>query len=156
MRLLDCMPIVRNRVNKVNISQRRRARRLALQALYQWTMSNADLYEIEAQFRADLDPEKIDLEYFKELLYKIPGQITEIEDAFSLYLDRKINELNPIELTTLRMGTYELLFKLDIPYKVAINEAVELNKEFGTVDGYRYVNGILDKVAQVARAAELR
>ena len=143
-------------MNKININQRRRARKLALQALYQWQMSHSDLFEIEAQCRTANKMERLDEAYFKELLHEIPNQLELIEQTFSVYLDRKVSELNPIELTALRIGTYELLNKLDVPYKVAINEAVELNKEFGTVDGYKYVNSILDKVAQKTRQAEIR
>ena len=143
-------------MDKININQRRRARKLALQALYQWQMSQSDLFEIEAQCRTANKMEKLDEAYFKELLHEIPNQLELIEQTFSVYLDRKVSELNPIELTALRIGTYELLKKLEVPYKVAINEAVELNKEFGTVDGYKYVNSILDKVAQKTRQAEIR
>ncbi len=140
---------------KFNPHDRRRARRYAMQALYQWGMSNSDIFDIERQFLNDYDMAKVEVPYFQELLHEIPKQISELDTAFELYLDRKISELNPIELISLRMGTYELLKRLDIPYKVAIDEAVELTKKFGTVEGFKYVNAVLDKVAQQARPHQL-
>lgn len=137
--------------NKFNPHNRRRARRYALQALYQWQLSGSDIFDIERQFLNDYDMAKVEVPYFQELLHEIPKQISELDATFQPLLDRKVSELDPIETVTLRMGTYELLKRLDIPYKVAIDEAVELTKTFGTVDGYKYVNAVLDKVAQKSR-----
>ena len=139
----------------LNIAARRRARRLVLQALYQWTLAQTDLEEIEQQFFSLKLKDEVDIAYFHELLFNIPKNIETIDQAFLPYLDRKISELNPIELISIRMGVYELLYREDIPYKVVINEALELNKIYGAVEGYKYVNGILDKVAQSVRAAEV-
>lgn len=138
-------------MEKLNVHARRRARRLALQALYQWHMTQNDLYEIEAQYRAENDMTKVDIDYFRELLYEVPKQIDAITTALVEFLDRDISDLNPIELTALRIGAYELMHRLEIPFKVAINEAVELTKQFGSVEGYKYVNGVLDQVAQKVR-----
>ncbi len=136
---------------KFNPHTRRRARRYALQALYQWFLSGTDIFDIERQFLNDYDMAKVEVSYFQELLHEIPKLISELDAAFQPLLDRKITELDPIEAVTLRMGTYELLKRLDIPYKVAIDEAVELTKKFGTVDGYKYINAVLDKVAKKVR-----
>lgn len=140
-----------NTTNKFNPHNRRRARRYALQALYQWQISGNDIADIEQHFLQDYDMAKVEVSYFQELLHEIPKHISELDAMFQPLLDRKVSELDPIETVTLRMGTYELLKRLDIPYKVAIDEAVELTKTFGTVDGYKYVNAVLDKVAQKSR-----
>lgn len=126
-----------------------------MQALYQWMMSGADLYEIEAQFRAEHDSSKVDIEYFKELLYQIPKQLADIDTIFTPFLDRSIDELNPVELSILRIGCYELRHRLEIPYRVVINESVSLTKEFGAEEGHKYVNGVLDKVAKCTRQSEM-
>lgn len=142
-------------MSKLNIAARRKARRLALQALYQWVLSGADPKTIELQFQKYQNTTGSDIKYFQELLYQIPTHVCEIDERFIPYLDRDITALNPIELITIRMAVYELSKRLDIPYKVVINEALELNKAFGSTDGYKYVNGILDKVAHVIRANEI-
>ncbi len=140
---------------RINIPARRRARRLVLQALYQWIIAETDLEEIEQQFFSLEFKKEVDIAYFHELLFDIPKNVETIDQAFSPYLDRDISQLNPIELITIRMGVYELLIRKDIPYKVAINETIALNKLFGSEEGYKYVNGILDKVAQNVRADEI-
>ena len=142
--------------SKFNAQQRRRARRLILQALYQWQIASTPLNELEAQFRTDNDMEQVDLEYFQELIHGVPSLTSEIDHQLENYLDRPNAELTPIERAILRMGTYELMQRADIPYKVVINEAVELAKTFGATDGHKYVNGILDKLAQKLRYIEIR
>ncbi|MBU2712687.1 transcription antitermination factor NusB [Zooshikella harenae] len=137
-------------------SQRRKARQYALQALYQWHMAGANLTDIDAQFRTDYDMSKVDLSYFSELLHGVPRHLKAIQDGFEPFLDRNFDELDPIELTTLRIGTFELMFRLDVPCKVVINEGIELAKRYGAEESHRYVNGILDKVAGRARMAEIR
>jgi N utilization substance protein B len=142
-------------VDKKLIRAQQKARKLALQALYQWHMSGTDLHEIDAQFRTLHDSEKIDIEFFSNLLHAIPACQLELEAQFTPFLDRDIATLNPIELTLIRMGTFELMKSLNIPYKVVLDEAVTLAKEFGSQEGHRYVNGILNKVAREVRAAEV-
>ena len=142
-------------IDKHQITGRRRARTMALQALYQWMMTEADLIHIEAEFHNVKQMDKVDTEYFHELLHQIPQFLSEIDAAFEPYLDRKITELNPIELIAIRIATYELGHRLDIPYKVAINEALDLTKKFGTVTGFKYVNGIVDRVAKKLRPGEI-
>ena len=140
-----------------NPSARRKARHYAMQALYQWHMTKYPLNEIEAQFRTDYEKEfkKVDVAFFHELVHEIPANLTELQEAFTPFLDRDFSELDPIELALLRLGTYELLKRIDIPFKVAINETVTLAKKFGATDGHKYINGVLDKVAQQARTVEV-
>ena len=139
----------------VSPAARRKARHYAMQALYQWQMTKDPLTDIEAQFRADYDFKKVDLAFFQDILHQVPANLSELEQAFSAHLDRDIDELDPIELALLRLGSYELLKRIDVPYKVAINESVELAKKFGATDGHKYINGVLDKLAQVVRAVEV-
>lgn len=138
------------------ISGKRRARRLALQALYQWLMSEADLFDIEAQFRVANNMAKVDTDYFSRLLHQIPQQLAQIEAAFTPLLDRPIQSLNPIELTILRICTFDLLFCPEIPYRVVLDESVALAKAFGAQEGHRYVNGVLHHLAQQVRAIEIK
>ena len=135
---------------------RRRARKLTLQALYQWQLAKAPVVQIEAEFLTDNDMEKVDKEYFRELFQGVTSQVNELDDAVRLFLDRDLKDLDPIELALVRIGCYELKEKLDVPYSVAINEAVELAKKFGGTDGYKFVNGLLDKLARKFRQAEIR
>ncbi len=135
-------------------AERRKARHYAMQALYQWYMANADLTDIEAEFRAEYDFAPVDLEYFQALLHGVPAHVDELEAVFEPLLDRKLDELDPIERSLLRMGTFELKERIDVPYKVVINEAVSLAKKFGATDGHKYINGVLDKAARELRQAE--
>ena len=136
-------------------AERRKARHYGMQALYQLTMAGAALSDIEAEFRTDYDFSHVDLEYFQALLHGVPAQVDELEAAFEPLLDRKLSELDPIERTLLRMGTFELRERLDVPYKVVINEAVALAKKFGATDSHKYINGVLDKAARELREAEV-
>ncbi len=126
-----------------------------MQALYQWHMAGASLSDIEAEFRADYDFSHVDLEYFQALLHGVPACVDELEETLEPLLDRKLTDLDPIERTLLRMGTYELAHRQDVPYKVVINEAVALTKKFGATDGHKYINGVLDKVARALRKVEI-
>jgi N utilization substance protein B len=137
-------------------STRKKARQLLVQALYQWQLSGSDLHSIEAEFFTDNDMRKVDTEYFRELLHGIPQKLDEVDAAYESHLDRQSKDLDPISRALLRMGCYELCFRIDIPYKVAINEAVNLAKTFGPTDAYKYINGILDKVAATHRAIEVK
>ncbi len=130
------------------------ARQRAVQALYQWQQVGHDLSEIDAQFLAGQDMSRADVPYFQELLYKIPKQIEILDAYLEPLLDRKINEVDSVERAILRIGTYELKNRLDIPYRVVINEGVMLAKKFGAVDSHRFINGILDKLSFTLRSAE--
>ncbi|TGD75652.1 transcription antitermination factor NusB [Mangrovimicrobium sediminis] len=136
-------------------AERRKARHYGMQALYQWYMAEAPLNNIEAEFRTDYDFAHVDLEYFQALLHGVPAQVDELEAIFEPLLDRRITDLDPIERTLLRMGTFELRERIDVPYKVVINEAVSLAKKFGATDSHKYINGVLDKVARQLREAEV-
>ena len=135
-------------------AQRRKARHFGLQALYQWTLSGASAADIEAEFRIDNDFQHTDGEYFSAVLQGVVGDVDALEDLFSPALDRKLEELDPIERNLLRLGTFELRDRIDVPYKVVINEAVALAKKFGATDSHRYINGVLDKVARDLRTLE--
>ena len=136
-------------------AQRRKARHYGMQALYQWHMAGASLSVIEAEFLDDYDFEHVDLEYFQALLHEIPSCVDELEAHLTPLLDRGLDDLDPIERTLLRMGCWELAERLDVPYKVVINEAVALAKKFGATDSHKYVNGVLDKVARELRKVEI-
>ena len=136
-------------------AERRKARHYGMQALYQWHMAGASLTDIEAEFRADYDFSHVDLEYFQALLHGVPACVDELEATLEPLLDRRLSDLDPIERTLLRMGTFELAHRPDVPYKVVINEAVALAKKFGASDGHKYINGVLDKVARELRKVEI-
>ena len=135
-------------------AQRRKARHLGLQALYQWTLSGGSAADIEAEFRIDNDFQHTDGEYFSAVLKGVVGDVDALEALFSPVLDRRLGELDPIERNLLRLGTFELRDRIDVPYKVVISEAVALAKKFGATDSHRYINGVLDKVARDLRTVE--
>ena len=136
--------------------ERARARRYAMQALYQWDLSGTDLPLIRRQFMEVEDFSKADTNYFIELLSEAPKKIDIIDENIAEYIDRPPEQLDPVERAVLRLATYELLYRLDIPYRVTINEAVQLTKKFGAEQGHAYVNGVLDKAAHKLRAAECK
>jgi len=137
-------------------SARREARRLALQALYQWQLAAHSLAEIEAQFRVDNDFSRIDAAYFREILHGVADEVDSLEAAFAPLLDREVEALDPVERAILRLSTWELAKRLDIPYRVVINEGIELAKLFGATDGHKFINGVLDRLAITRRSAEVK
>ncbi|OGV52000.1 MAG: N utilization substance protein B [Legionellales bacterium RIFCSPHIGHO2_12_FULL_42_9] len=146
-------------MDKQPIRRKQRARKLALQAMYQWMMAGHDIAEIEAQFHQANSAsamEKVDTAYFSKIIHEVPKHLVQIEATLLPFLDRPLDDLTPIELTVLRMGTYELLFCLDIPYRIVLDEWVTLAKEFGSAEGHRYVNGVLNNLARQVRAAEVK
>ncbi|EQL39034.1 transcription antitermination protein NusB [Pseudomonas aeruginosa VRFPA03] len=138
---------------KGKTAARRKARSLAVQALYSWQIAGQPLHEIEAQFRTDNDFSEVDGAYFHEILHGVPRQKSELDSTFEPCLDRPLAEIDPVELAILRLSTYELRNRIDVPYKVVINEGIELAKTFGATDGHKFVNGVLDKLAPRLRAA---
>lgn len=130
---------------------RRKARSLALQAIYQWQLTADNTTDIKLQFVDKLNAKKVDTEYFNRLLDGVVKNAGSVDAEILPFLDRKIDELDKVELAVLRLATYELMECLDVPYKVVINEALELAKDFGSIDGYKYVNGVLDKIARKIR-----
>ncbi|WP_455212823.1 transcription antitermination factor NusB [Kaarinaea lacus] len=131
------------------------ARKRAVQALYMWGMTGDDVSDIEAQFMLEQDMKNTDIKYFKELLHQVPAHVQELDDHITPLLDRPFSELDPVECAIMRLGIYELQHRIDIPYKVVINEAVELTKIFGAEEGHKYVNSILDKAAKKLRSIEV-
>jgi N utilization substance protein B len=142
-------------VEKHSIRGKRRARKLAVQALYQWSMTAHELFEIETQFRVANNMEKVDTEYFCRILYGVPKHLNFLEENFVPFLDRALQNLNPVELSILRLGAFELFYCPEIPYRVVLDESITLAKEFGSQDGHRYVNGVLNNLARKARALEI-
>ena len=136
-------------------STRRRSRELALQGLYEWLISRADAGVIDAHMREQEGFDKCDAAHFDALLHGCIAEATDLDAVLAKHVDRKTTELSPIEHGVLMIGAYELKHCVDIPYKVAINEAVELAKSFGGTDGHKYVNGVLDKAAAELRAVEV-
>jgi transcription antitermination protein NusB len=135
-------------------SPRHRAREFALQGLYQWLLNNEDAGAIDAHIREAHGFDKADREHFDTLLHGAIKNSVALRAEFSSLIDRSIAELSPIEHAVLLIGTFELKNHLEIPYRVVINEAVELTKSFGAQDGHKYVNGVLDKLAANLRAEE--
>ena len=139
------------------VARRRKARHYAMQALYQWKMAQSPINQIEAEFRTDNDFSKVDAEYFHELLHEVPARLDEIDNAIEpALLDRSLDEIGPVEIALLRMAIYELQQRIDVPYKVVINEAVALAKKFGPADSHKFINAVLDRVAPQFRALELK
>ena len=136
-------------------AQRRRARHFCVQALYQWSMTGATPSSIEAEFRTDNDFSNVDTDYFNELLVGITQRADALDELFVPHLDRELDDLDCIERNLLRLGTFELLERIDVPAKVTLNETVSLAKKFGATDSYRYINGVLDQVGLSLRPHEL-
>jgi len=139
---------------KIPLAQRRKARTLVMQALYQWHVSKTEPLDIEAQFH-EQNGGKIDWEYFSEVFLEIPKQQEVLDKQLRPLLDRELKSLDPVERALLYLGTFELANRTDIPYRVVINECVELAKTFGATDSHKYINGVLDKLAKTVRPVEL-
>lgn len=135
-------------------SARRRSREFAVQGLYQWIVSREDVGAIEAHLADAPGFDKADREHFRGLLHGVVKAIEPLHAAIAPHIDRRLEELSPVEHATLLVAAYELAHHPEIPYRVVINEAVELAKTFGGTDGYKYVNGVLDRVASRLRPAE--
>jgi len=142
-------------VNRGRSDRRHAARELALQALYQMHMSGASALDVQAEFLVDQDFKNADKRMFGQLLCGVAAQRESLDVMIEQYLDRKLSDLDPIELNVLRMGAYELSDSVSVPYRVVINECIELGKVFGATDGHKYVNSILDKIALDHRLVEI-
>ena len=138
-----------------NRTPRHRAREFALQGLYQWLLNNEDVSAIEAHIREAHGFDKADAEHFDALLYGAIKQVTNLRAGLAPLIDRSITELSPVEHAALLIGAFELQNHIEIPYKVVINEAVELTKSFGGIDGHKYVNGVLDRFADKVRDTDV-
>lgn len=134
---------------------RSRARRLAMQGLYEWQMSGNTPQDILREYRQQQEFAKTDPAYFESLLLEITDHQAELDGLLAPHLSRPLQEVDPVELAILRLATYELAHRQDVPYRVVINEAVELAKVFGAEAGHKFVNGILDKLAVTLRSTEV-
>ena len=139
---------------KIPVAHRRKARQLVLQALYQWLMNKTEPNQITRQFREE-NQEKVDWEYFEDVFIAILKNIKSLDQNLLPFIDRKIEALDPIEKALLYLGVFELTHRLDIPYKVVINESIELAHKFGASDSHKYINGVLDKLLWKLRPVEL-
>jgi N utilization substance protein B len=137
-------------------SARRRSREIALQGLYEWLIGGGDIAAIEAHMREQEGFDKCDRVHFDALLQGCINEAADLDAVLARHVDRKTSELSPVEHGVLLIGAYELKYCIDIPYRVAINEAVELAKSFGGTDGHKYVNGVLDKTAGDLRPVEVQ
>lgn len=141
-------------MSQTNQWTRRQARRRVVQALYQWTLSGNELSELSAQYVAEMNPKKVDVLYFKEILNGVLQQVASIDEGLAGFTDIAITELDPIELNILRLGYFELQHRIEVPFRVVINESTELAKVFGASESYKFINGVLDKAAKVLRTVE--
>jgi transcription antitermination protein NusB len=137
-------------------TSRRRAREFALQGLYQWLLSGADPATIGGQLKEAKGFTKVDADYFQVLLEGAVEDASRLDAEMAPLLDRAVARLSPVEHAILLLAGYELAHRPEVPYRVIINEAVELAKSYGGTDGHRYVNGVLDKLATRLRQAEVR
>ncbi len=136
-------------------SAKTKARQCAVQALYQWQMTGQNISVIERQFHEDDRLKNAQKSYFSDIFHGIPRELDKIDAAIAEFVDRGVEEIDPVERAILRIGAYELMHKVDVPYRVVINEGVELAKSFGADGSHKYVNGVLDKVAQQQRKIEI-
>ncbi len=137
-------------------STRTNARKAAVQALYQWQMTGQSLVEIERQFIEEERLKDVQKSYFTELFHGVPKNLSAIDEALAEFVDRPVDMIDPVERAILRIGVYELMNRLDMPYRVVLNEGINLAKYFGADGSHKYVNGILDKVAQQKRTVEIK
>lgn len=140
--------------SKPNPWARRRARRALVQAVYQWQMSDADTSVVEEEFLAAEALVKADVEFFQELLRGVLQHSDEVDVLFAPLLDRSLASLDQVELAILRLGAFELKNRIDVPYRVVIDEYVQLARLFGAEDSYKYINGVLDRLAGDIRKIE--
>ncbi len=137
-------------------NKRSRARRYAVQALYQWQLSGLDIEDIKKQFYEEYNFKKIDAVFFDEVIYKVPSLVSELEAKIVPYISRSYSDIDPIEKGILLLGCYELSHRPDVPYRAVINEAIELAKTFGAEDAHKFINGVLDKIALIERELEVK
>ncbi|WP_192021382.1 transcription antitermination factor NusB [Shewanella sp. WPAGA9] len=127
-------------------SERRKARRLAVQAIYSWQLSQNNVADVEHEFLTEQNINGVDVAYFRELLSGVATKATQLDALLKPHLDRDIEDVSPLEKAIVRLAAYELTYRKDVPFKVAINEGIELAKAFGADDSHKFVNGMLDKL----------
>lgn len=140
----------------MKVSARSRARQLAVQGLYEWHLSGNKIDDIAKQCLDAKRGKNIDEAYFEELIFKVSSMSDKLNEMLLPFLSRSISEIDPVERAVLQLGAYELSQKIEIPYKVVINEAIELAKTFGAEQSHKFVNGILDKLAAQSREVEFK
>ena len=145
-----------HRTDGIDPAARSRARRRALQAVYAWQLSQSPVEKVIENFRAEQDMDVADLEYFEALVRGVAEHAGPIDAVLARYIDSDVAQVDPIERAVLRIAGYELAYRLDVPYRVVINEAIETTKRFGAEQGHTYVNGVLDRAAAEWRAAEIQ
>jgi len=133
---------------------RRKAREYAMQAIYQWQMSESPLNEIEAQYLATMNSKKVDIVYFQELFTGVLTGLHDIDEVLTTVTDREVEDIDPVERAIIRLSAFELQKRIDIPRRVVINEGIELAKTFGATDGHKFINGVLDKISKTLRPHE--
>jgi N utilization substance protein B len=143
------------RLDGIDPAARSRARRRALQAVYAWQLSHSPVERVIEQFRDEQDMEVADLEYFEALVRGVVEHSDELDAVLAKYIDRGMGQVDPIERAVLRIAGFELAHRVDVPYRVVINEAIETTKRFGAEHGHTYVNGVLDRAAADWRAQEV-
>lgn len=134
---------------------RRKSRHAIVQALYQWQISQNNIADIERQFLIEQSHKNMDVDYFKEVLHAIPRMASELDDKIKTVISRELADVSPVELAVMRLACFELSERIDIPYKVVINEAVDAVKKYGAADAHRFINGSLDKLAAQLRSVEV-
>lgn len=145
----------KHRNNGIDLAARSRARRRAAQAVYAWQIGGNPMRGVIEDFRHEQDMEIADLAYFEDLLQGVDKHCAQLDRALQPFLDRSIEEVDPIERAILRLATYELQYRPDVPYRVILNEAIEVAKRFGAEHGHTYINGVLDNAARQLRAGEI-
>lgn len=141
---------------KKNNLGKHKARRFAVQAIYQWQMSGTPILQIQQQFLAEKNNATFDTEYFAEIINGVGNHYAQLDELLTPCMSRNIDAVDPIERAVLRIAAYEFVYCLQVPYKVVINEALDLTKMFGTIEGHKFVNGVLDKLAQQTRQIEMQ
>lgn len=140
----------------MKVAGRKKARELAMQAIYSWQMTGNPVSEIELNIATQQDMNKVDMSFFQAALTYVAEHVDELDEAYKLYVtDRPLSEIDPIEKAILRLATFELTQRIDVPYKVVINEAIELGKQFGAADSHKFINGVLDKAVRLLRKDEV-
>ena len=145
-----------HRTDGIDPAARSRARRRALQALYAWQLSASPIEKVISQFETEQDMDVADLEYFEALVRGVAKHAEELDAVLVRYIDRTMEQVDPIERAVLRIAGFELRYRPDVPYRVVINEAIETTKRFGAEHGHTYVNGVLDRAAAEWRAQEIQ
>ena len=146
---------MKHRKDGIDPVARSRARRRALQAIYAWQVSGGTTQQVIGQFAHEQAHEVADLEYFEDLVRGVMTHVAELDGALAEFVDREVEQIDQIERAALRIATYELRHRIDVPYRVVINEAIETTKRFGSEHGHTYVNGVLDRAAAEWRGAEM-